>query len=383
MNASITGIIDVLFKDTAMNNETRALYEELLNNCQEHYDDLVSRGVSETEALDAVVESLQGMKEVIDEYPKKAAASAPETQKEEPRSGAEPEPKQAEPALGDQVFAADSLRSIITELRNCDVTLNRSGDGKIHVRSENPDLYRCEFSGTSLRVVQNNQKGPMACEHMEPEEISVKGILSFVGKVLSKTASYINEQTCIYIDVPEKELDEIRMSSLSGDIDSCHLSARKIQLSTTSGDIHFNIPESMKAGRFTARSTSGDITLEGNADEAEINSISGDVHMNGDCQNAVLKSTSGEAEFDGCAARLTAHTVSGSLSLSVLNADIRNIEAASTSGSVTIRLPEGITGVRQIMRSVSGSIRSRFSDSGNSSDLQIRASTVSGSISIW
>ena len=64
MNASITGIIDVLFKDTAMNNETRALYEELLNNCQEHYDDLVSRGVSETEALDAVVESLQGMKEV-------------------------------------------------------------------------------------------------------------------------------------------------------------------------------------------------------------------------------------------------------------------------------------------------------------------------------
>ena len=73
MNASISGMIDLLFKDTAMNNETRALYEELLNNCQEHYDDLIGRGLSETEALDAVVESLQGMKEVIDEYPKKAS----------------------------------------------------------------------------------------------------------------------------------------------------------------------------------------------------------------------------------------------------------------------------------------------------------------------
>ena len=75
MNASISGMIDLLFKDTAMNNETRALYEELLNNCQEHYDDLIGRGLSETEALDAVVESLQGMKEVIDEYPKKAGAA--------------------------------------------------------------------------------------------------------------------------------------------------------------------------------------------------------------------------------------------------------------------------------------------------------------------
>ena len=54
MNASISGMIDLLFKDTAMNNETRALYEELLNNCQEHYDDLIGRGLSETEALDAV-----------------------------------------------------------------------------------------------------------------------------------------------------------------------------------------------------------------------------------------------------------------------------------------------------------------------------------------
>ncbi len=88
MNARISGMIDLLFKDTVMNNETRTLYEELLNNCQEHYDDLISRGLSETEALDAVVESLQGMKEVIDEYPKKASAPAAEESKPETSSHA-------------------------------------------------------------------------------------------------------------------------------------------------------------------------------------------------------------------------------------------------------------------------------------------------------
>ena len=72
MSASIRGIIDHMFKDTVDNAETRALHEELLNNCLEHYEDLIARGMSETEAIDAVVESLKGMKEVIDEYPKKS-----------------------------------------------------------------------------------------------------------------------------------------------------------------------------------------------------------------------------------------------------------------------------------------------------------------------
>ena len=71
MNASIRGMIDMLFKDTLETEEVRALHEEMINNCEEHYSDLLRQGLSETEALDAIVESLKGMKEVIDEYPKK------------------------------------------------------------------------------------------------------------------------------------------------------------------------------------------------------------------------------------------------------------------------------------------------------------------------
>ena len=84
MNATIQGIIDHMFKDTAVTAETRALHEELLNNCLEHYDDLIARGMSDTEAIDAVVDSLKGMKEVIDEYPKKPGTAEKTEEEKEP-----------------------------------------------------------------------------------------------------------------------------------------------------------------------------------------------------------------------------------------------------------------------------------------------------------
>ena len=138
----------------------------------------------------------------------------------------------------------------------------------------------------------------------------------------------------------------------------------------------------MKAGRFVAKSTSGDISLHGNADETEINSISGDVNLFGNSQTAVLKSTSGDVRMEGCTSRLSAHTISGDQYLSVRNTDIRNIEAASTSGEVEIHLPDGIPGIHPAMRSVSGSLRCRYPDSGSGASLQIRTSTVSGNIEI-
>ena len=74
MNDTVKRIVDILFQDTVENEETRALHEEVMNNCQEHYQDLVSRGMSEDEAVGEVVESLKGMKEVIAQYPRKETA---------------------------------------------------------------------------------------------------------------------------------------------------------------------------------------------------------------------------------------------------------------------------------------------------------------------
>ena len=68
MNQTVKRIVDLLFEDTVENEETRALHEELMNNCQEHYEDLTSRGLTEDEATEEVVDSLKGMKELGEEY---------------------------------------------------------------------------------------------------------------------------------------------------------------------------------------------------------------------------------------------------------------------------------------------------------------------------
>ena len=83
MSDTVKKIVDILFQDTVENDETRALHEELMNNCQEHYQDMIDRGLSEDEAVGEVVESLKGMKDLIAQYPKKSAANTVPVEKEE------------------------------------------------------------------------------------------------------------------------------------------------------------------------------------------------------------------------------------------------------------------------------------------------------------
>ena len=65
MNEKVTQIVELLFRDMKMTEEVQALHDEVLNNCTDRYQDLISRGVMEEEALAAVHESLKGMEEVL------------------------------------------------------------------------------------------------------------------------------------------------------------------------------------------------------------------------------------------------------------------------------------------------------------------------------
>ena len=168
MNATIQGIIDHMFKDTAVTAETRALHEELLNNCLEHYDDLIGRGMSETEAIDAVVDSLKGMKEVIDEYPKKKTAAAEEEKKQEipvietaPKAEAKKEEAPPEEKPSEYTFSADDVKKLKTELKNCDLKIGASGDGRIHVRCEDMEQLQCSLDNGVLyvRILDKAKKG--------------------------------------------------------------------------------------------------------------------------------------------------------------------------------------------------------------------------------
>ena len=64
------------------------------------------------------------------------------------------------------------------------------------------------------------------------------------------------------------------------------------------------------------------------------------------------------------------------------NADVRSIEAKTTSGDVEIRLAGGTDSVHADTSTVSGTVTSHVADSGSGARLQIRAGSVSGDVTI-
>ena len=81
MNDTITKIVALLFEDLEETDETVALHDEILQNCQERYADLTAGGMTADEATKAVIDSLNGMQEMLADYPRKnvrpAAPQAP------------------------------------------------------------------------------------------------------------------------------------------------------------------------------------------------------------------------------------------------------------------------------------------------------------------
>lgn len=394
MNASIRGIIDHMFKDVAVTAETSAMHEELLNNCLEHYNDLVSRGMSDTEAIDAVVDSLKGMKEIIDEYPRKPGAVGKEEEKEEEKEisviRTEPEARVApeEPCAKDKpseyVFSADQVRRLRTELKNCDLQIGRAADGKIHVRSESMEQLICTLDGDTLSVrVTDNAKQSLdeAGRQINSEDFSLKSLIRFMGKAIESAVSSITVSWNVYIDIPDNALQAMDLNAKSGDVEVKACFPDKLTIRTMSGDVKA-AGSGMKAGNVQISAMSGDIEFFGNADRIHLSSMSGDVNAEGNFETAELKSTSGDARICGTAKSVRLHSVSGDVTVKAGSADIRSIDAHSTSGDADIELHPDTDSVHASVSSVSGSVSCRIPDAGSNALLQITASSVSGDVTV-
>ena len=392
MNASIQAIIDHMFRDTADNAETRALHEELLNNCLEHYDDLIGRGMTETEAIDAVVDSLKGMKEVIDEYPKKpgveAARQEPQPKQDDvPEIRAEASGREVPPAEkpSEYIYAASEIRRLRTDLKSSDLKIGRSGDGRIHVRCEDMEQLICEQDGNtlSIRIADKaRQSIEEASKTISGEEFTVKGLLNFIGKAIGTVASSMTVSWDVYVDLPETVLDEMDLNAKSGDIDVKAGMPARLNAHSMSGDIHVESIGGDPAGKVTIGTMSGDIELEGNAASILLSSMSGEVEARGIYRNVEMKSTSGDVELEGEAEQVRMSSVSGDVTVGLRNATARSIQAVSTSGDVEIEPAAGTESIHAMMSTVSGSASCRRPDGGSGAGLQITAKSVSGDVTI-
>jgi len=366
MNQTVKRIVDILFQDTVENEETKALHEELMNNCQEHYQDLVNRGLSEDEAVREVVESLKGMKDVIAQYPKKGMASSSVKQEEQ---------------TGTWRFAdADTLT---VETQNQDIFVGPSADSDIHIYCDDPEGLKVENTGSAVRVtgMRKTQKAASAFQLQDGEEISISGLLNMVGNAIKSVTNALVNGPAIRVEVPDGQMAEIELNSRSGDVECTCAMARKMTARSTSGEVKLEPVTEKTAETLLVSTVSGDAEIHGSALDGEVSSMSGDVRVDGVFETLKMKSTSGEVKFTGTVKDLTASSISGDAEVTVENASLKRIEARSTSGDVEITVPR-LSSVHAECSTVSGSCLSRLSDAGADAAVQIRAKSVSGDVTV-
>ena len=369
MNQTVKRIVDILFQDTVENDETRALHEELMNNCQEHYQDLIERGLSEDEAVAEVVESLKGMKDVIAQYPKKDAGPAACSDDEEDEG---------------KRWIFSGADTLTVETYDQDIEVNPSSDGIIRIYCDDPEGLKAEQNGNSVRVTDAKKTDKVGhnFELPEGEEISITGILNMVGKALRSVATTFQGGAPIIIEVPDGQMKEIELNSRSGDIECSCAMARKMTVRSTSGDVTVQPVTEKTAEKMVVSTVSGDAEVHGSALDGEASSMSGSVTVDGVFENLELKSTSGDVEFTGSVLELNASSISGDVTLTAENTSLKRITAKSTSGDVEIDLPDGLNSVHAECSTVSGDCCSRVSDAGYNAAVQIRAKSVSGDVTV-
>ena len=274
--------------------------------------------------------------------------------------------------------------SVIADTSDQDLYVSTSADGAVHVSCEDPEGVTVERNGGRIIIkgAKKTQKAAAAFDFPEGEEISLTGILNMVGKAIRNVASNFQGGKPVYIEVPEGQLNEIELNSRSGDIEYNSALARKMTARSTSGNVTLQPDTERTAEKLTVSAVSGDAEVHGSAMEGEVSSMSGDVTVDGVFETLEMKSTSGEVEFNGSVLELKASSISGDVTVTVENTTVKSINAKSTSGDVEIDLPDGLNSVHAECATVSGDCLSRVSDAGYNAAVQIRAKSVSGDVTV-
>jgi len=422
MNATIRKIVDLLFEDLVESEETNAIREEILQNCQERYQDLREAGISEDDAIHAVIESLSGMEEMLSEYPRKAdePVNVPE-----PPAAEDFEEADEEEACA---WSCDPALSPIREIRmehmgSADVIVCASQDHLIHVECSEPELtLMTGIENGVLTIALSEQKQEKVKEEIK-FSLEEGFDLSSLGKMFEKLAKrFVSVSNSIdaeiTLEIPAAICPDVRISTTSGNVTAEPLMLERMQINTASGDVEM---DALTCRTLTITTTSGHLALD-NLDVKEhllLTSVSGDMEMDtsradtlkihttsGDivthrcsiAASASIKTTSGDAEWMNSVPELSVVSVSGDLHLSgafqnvqfsTISGDVQllaeesglqMIKGTTTSGDCAVRLPENLEAAISC-RSRSGDIRIQHVSSPES-PVKVDLSSVSGDIRV-
>lgn len=380
MNATVARIVEIMFQNTQMSDEVQALKDEVMNNCQERYQDMIDRGMDEDEAIAAVVDSLKGMEEVIAEYPKKAGAF--------PIDGDEDE----EDSEQDLVFSAQQINRVSVMLTSDDINFEASDDEYIHVYYDKEDMPNLVVAanGSTLKIERDNKaefkmEKNQPAEDMNQEWNSFSDFMNGIKKMMGSLK--VNFQYGgggeVTIALPQEYDIAVEIRATSGDVDVDDVNLSEILVETTSGDVNISLEDSKQPASIRVKGSSGDVDVNASTPRLTINTVSGDVEYYGDCPDISVTTVSGDAEIDGAMRQVNLKSVSGDIGLRVGSDALQNVNCNTTSGDLTIHLPaslRGQVGVR--MQTVSGNKHNRYGEAMGSPLAWVSAHSVSGDVTV-
>lgn len=379
MNATVERIVGLLFENLEMTEEVSAIRDELMDNCQERFDDMISAGADEDTAIGAVVESLKGMDEVLAKYPRKESAQHDEDDGE-----------------CELTFATEGLRVINVSIPNRDVRVEPSEDEQVHVICDDVQELKIARQGDTLLIEETDSpddENPQSAKkppyfHMNISGKSMKWNVTDFDSLKSMLQELrdgirngvFNDQAAVTLQLPERFSPEMRISVASGDVKIEDVRLSGLNASSASGDIEVELPDDIMLEKVRLESSSGDVEATVYAREVSVQSTSGDVRLEGRMENARVNSTSGDVSVQADVAQLRFRTVSGDADLACESDELTDVSGSSVSGDINLTLPDDVQ-VQVNTSTISGDVNNRHRDTG-AAMVAVKLSTVSGDINI-
>ena len=417
MNATVARIVEIMFQDTEMNEEVQALKDEVMNNCQERYNDMIARGLSEDEAIAAVVDSLKGMEEVISQYPRRKSE---EDDFDEGELDDDDDEDEDEDTEVDHTFDPESIRMIRVNLISDDVTVESSFDDRIHVCYDREDLPNLEVRREgNVLVVERSEGSGNRHIHMDFNGKGMKwdsfsDMFKDIGRMIAGSGIGFTSGR-VTISLPKGHALAFEGHTTSGDMELIDVALTDATLESMSGDLmldargaeqvqrirvidanhgsRINIRmeddeenqqvEGLSMNRVKLKSSSGDIEVNARCNELSVETMSGDVDITSSSDRARISTVSGDLNARGSWREVQVKTISGDAELTVWDDRLESVNSQTTSGDLTIRLPESLRGQARVdLHTVSGDCRNRFGTPEGPAKVVVQAKSVSGDVTV-
>lgn len=306
MMEEVREYIDIVFDQYEMTDEIKALRDEIVMDAEEHYRDCLAKGMSEKEAAQTVKQSLGDLGAMLREI------------------GAEKIDR-----IDD---AAESFYNASKTLRNALGRLFSSKPTKT-IREVFHDVDSLDISGVAMDVsFEQSEDDAVYLTIKDGEKVEVTTD-DHTLVIKENKNSHFSSPT-VSLKVPA--LKDIRISVVSGDIETEAIKAENCMIKTTSGDICL---EETGIEQCELHSISGDVQIEdGKYTKMEVVSKSGDVDISTEEVSFCKVSTiSGDMELHvGWFAQMDLSAVSGDISVEIEDDEDLQVDAGTVSGDCEI-----------------------------------------------